>query len=387
MGGVYRERHRSHRDVHGRLLEILASGQSHTSTPAPSGSLPDPANYDWKLIANGLDRPLDVQNAGDGSGRLFIVEQAGRIMVYQNGAVLPAPFLDIVQEVGSTGNEQGLLGLAFQPDYAHNGQFFVNYTDRKGDTVIARFKVSADPNVADAASETALLHVDQPYSNHNGGVLAFGPDGYLYAGLGDGGSQGDPSGNGQRTGVLLGKILRIDVNSGNPYSIPRDNPFGNEVWAYGLRNPWRFSFDRATGDLYIGDVGQNSWEEIDFLPAGSPGGSNLGWNIMEGNHAYKGGDQGGLIPPVAEYSHAEGGCSVSGGYVYRGADLPEWQGVYLYADYCSGNVWGLLQKDQGGWDNALLFSNVGRITSFGLDEAGEVFITDHSGSVYLLAKK
>jgi glucose/arabinose dehydrogenase len=314
------------------------------------------------------------------------VEQAGRILVYQNGAVLPQPFLDIISEVGSTGNEQGLLGLAFHPDYAHNGLFFVNYTGRNGDTVIARFKVSTDPNLAEVASETALLHVDQPFANHNGGVLVFGPDGYLYAGLGDGGSQGDPSGNGQRTDVLLGKILRLDVNSGNPYAIPSDNPFGNEVWAYGLRNPWRLSFDRTTHDMYIGDVGQNSWEEIDFLPAGSPGGANFGWNIMEGNHAYEGDDQSGLIAPVAEYSHAEGGCSVSGGHVYRGAELPEWQGVYLYGDFCSGIIWGLLHTGTG-WQNQALFDTDFNISSFGLDQAGELYLSDLKGVVYRLGKK
>ena len=210
----------------------------------------------------------------------------------------PEPVI-VFDEVGSRGNEQGLLGLAFHPKYSENGLFYVNYTDNNGDTVIARFHVSGDPNIADAATETPVLTVDQPFANHNGGVLAFGPDGYLYAGLGDGGSQGDPRGNGQNTDVLLGKILRLDVDSGDPYSVPPGNPFGNEVWAYGLRNPWRFSFDRLTHDLYIGDVGQNQWEEIDFLPAGSAGGANFGWNIMEGDQPYKGGDQTGLIAPVA----------------------------------------------------------------------------------------
>ena len=206
-------------------------------------------------------------------------------------------------------------------------------------THISRFQASG--NVADPNSEKVLMLVEQPYSNHNGGALNFGPDGYLYAGLGDGGSQGDPSKNGQNTTVMLAKILRIDVNNGDPYSIPADNPFGNEVWAYGLRNPWRISFDRATGDFWIGDVGQGQWEEIDYLPAGSPGGANFGWSIVEGNHDYDGTAQPGFIPPVAEYSHSEGGCSVTGGYVYRGA-MPEWQGIYLYGDYCSGKVWGLI---------------------------------------------
>jgi glucose/arabinose dehydrogenase len=331
---------------------------------------------------------VDIQNAGDGSGRLFIVEQSGRILIYQNGGVLPAPFLDIVQEVGSAGNEQGLLGLAFHPRYTDNGLFFVNYTNRDGNTVIARFHVSGDPNTADATSETVLVSVEQPFPNHNGGVLAFGPDGYLYAGLGDGGSQGDPFGNGQRTDTLLGKILRLDVDSGDPYSIPADNPFGNEIWAYGLRNPWRLSFDPATDNLYIGDVGQSAWEEIDFLPAGSPGGSNFGWNIMEGDQPYKGGDQNGLIAPVATYGHSTspGGCSITGGYVYRGQNLPEWQGVYLYGDYCSGIIWGLIQSD-GRWQNRVLFDTGFSISSFGVDETGELYLADLQGSIYKLEKK
>ncbi len=358
-----------------------------TSTPSEATSFPNADAFQWMPVASGFLRPVDIQNAGDGSGRLFIVEQAGRILVYQNGRVSPTPFLNIIDEVGSSGNEQGLLGLAFHPQYMQNGFFYVNYTDRNGNTVIARFQVSSDPNVADPASETALLHVEQPYENHNGGVLAFGPDGYLYAGLGDGGSGGDPQGNGQNTGVLLGKILRLDANSGDPYAVPADNPFGNEVWAYGLRNPWRFSFDRATGEFWIGDVGQGAWEEIDYLPAGSPGGANFGWNYMEGNHEYEGSVPQGLTPPVAEYSHSEGGCSVTGGYVYRGAELPEWQGIYLYGDYCSGIIWGLIRSG-GGWQSQVLFSQTGmNISSFGVDEAGELYIADLQGSILRLTRK
>lgn len=358
-----------------------------TSTPAAPTGFPNADNFQWTPVASGLQRPVDIQNAGDDSGRLFIVEQAGRILVYENGRVSPTPFLDIINEVGSSGNEQGLLGLAFHPQYTQNGFFYVNYTDRNGDTVIARFQVSSDPNVADPASETALLHVDQPFPNHNGGVLAFGPDGYLYVGLGDGGSGGDPLGNGQNTGVLLGKILRLDVNSGDPYTVPVDNPFGNEVWAYGLRNPWRFSFDRTTGDLWIGDVGQGAWEEIDYLPAGSPGGANFGWNIMEGNHEYEGAVSSDLIAPVAEYNHSEGGCSVTGGYVYRGAELPEWQGIYLYGDYCSGIVWGVIRSGNG-WQSQVLFPQTGlSISSFGVDEAGELYLADLQGSILRLTRK
>ena len=288
---------------------------SATDTPSNAGVFPDPNAYDWQKIASGLTRPVDLQP--DGSGRLFIIEKVGRIRIFQDGQLLEQPFLDISQRVGSSGNEQGFLGLAFHPEYAQNGRFFVNYTDQNGDTVIARYQVSSDPNIADPNSEVKLLGIDQPYANHNGGVLAFGLDGFLYAGLGDGGSAGDPMGNAQKTDVLLGKILRIDVDSGEPYALPADNPFGNEVWAYGLRNPWRFSFDKQTGDLYIGDVGQGAWEEIDYLPAGSPGGTNFGWDLREGAHDYEGSASPELTEPIAEYSHQEGGCSVTGGWGRR----------------------------------------------------------------------
>jgi glucose/arabinose dehydrogenase len=353
-----------------------------TSTAPATTTFPNPARYQWQPIVSGLQRPVDLQ--ADGSGRLFVIEKAGRIRILQNDQLLATPFLDISERVGSRGNEQGLLGLAFDPRYQQNGRFFVNYTDTNGNTVIARFQVSSDPNVADPQSEVKLLGVDQPFPNHNGGVLAFGPDGYLYAGLGDGGSAGDPFGNAQNTGVLLGKILRLDVDSAEPYAVPADNPFGNEIWAYGLRNPWRFSFDRATGDLYIGDVGQNAWEEIDFLPAGSPGGANFGWNYREGAHDYKGGGPPGLIDPVAEYSHPEGGCSIVGGYVYRGS-MPEWNGIYLYGDYCTGIIWGLIHTDNG-WKTQLLFDLPVTITSFGQDEKGELYLLSDSGEVFRLVK-
>jgi glucose/arabinose dehydrogenase len=332
------------------------------------------------MIISGLQRPVDLQT--DGSGRLFVLEKPGRIRIIENDQLIETPFLDISDRVGSGGNEQGLLGLAFHPQYAQNGRFFVNYTDKNGDTVLARFQVSSDPNVADPNSEVKILGVDQPFANHNGGGLVFGPDSYLYAGLGDGGSQGDPFGNAQNTGVLLGKILRLDVDSAEPYAVPADNPFGNEVWAYGLRNPWRFSFDKSTNDLYIADVGQNTWEEIDFLPAGSPGGTNFGWNFREGAHDYKGGGPAGMVEPVAEYSHSEGGCSVTGGYVYRGS-LPEWHGIYLYADYCKGLIWGLIQSD-GGWQSQPLFDLDVTITSFGQDSSGELYILSDSGSIFRL---
>ncbi|HSK67096.1 MAG TPA: PQQ-dependent sugar dehydrogenase [Anaerolineales bacterium] len=354
-----------------------------TEPPPTPSAFPDPNAYQWQMIASGLQRPVDLQP--DGSGRLFVIEKAGRIRILENGQLLNEPFLDITDRVGSRGNEQGLLGLAFHPQYEENGWFYVNYTDTNGDTVLARFQVSNDANRSDPGSELRLLGVDQPYPNHNGGALAFGPDGYLYAGLGDGGAAGDPQGNAQSLDTLLGKILRLDVDSGEPYAIPGDNPFGNEIWAYGLRNPWRLSFDTATGDLYIGDVGQGEWEEIDFLAAGSAGGANFGWDHREGAHDYEGGGPAGMIDPVAEYSHPEGGCSVSGGYVYRGA-LPEWNGIYLYGDYCTGIIWGLF-RSIAGWQEQQLFDVDVTITSFGQDENGEVYLVSDSGSIHRLVPR
>jgi glucose/arabinose dehydrogenase len=366
-----------------------------TQAPLPAAvtTFPDPAGYTWRVVASDLTRPIGIANAGDGSGRLFVVEQPGLIRILQAGQLLPDPFLDIRAIVGSQGSERGLLGLAFHPQYAQNGYFYVNYTDLNGNTVIARFNVSGDPDRADLASQKVLLRVDQPYPNHNGGSTVFGPDGYLYLGLGDGGSGGDPHGNGQSLNTLLGKILRIDVDHGDPYAIPHDNPFAGggglpEIWAYGLRNPWRFSFDRLTGDLYIGDVGQDRWEEIDFLPAGSPGGTNFGWNYREGLHPYQGTPPPGLqlVDPVAEYGH-DLGCAVTGGVVYRGRAMPAWQGIYLFGDYCSGRVWGLLRAPDGTWGQAQLFESGVSVTSFGEDEAGEVYLAAYQGSLYQLVKK
>jgi glucose/arabinose dehydrogenase len=352
-------------------------------TPSEAAAFPNPDAYTWETVVSGLERPVDLQHAGDGSGRLFIIEKVGRIRIFQDGQLLEAPFMDIDERVGSSGNEQGLLGMAFHPSYVENGFFFVNYTDNNGNTVIARYQVTPDPNTADPNSEVALLNVGQPFRNHNGGGLDFGPDGYLYIGLGDGGSAGDPQGNAQNLVTLLGKMLRLDVDSAEPYAIPPDNPFGDEIWAYGLRNPWRFSFDRASGDLFIGDVGQGNWEEIDYVAAGTPGGVNFGWDYFEGTRPFEGTppQNAQLVPPVAEYSHGEG-CSVTGGYVYRGS-MPEWNGIYLYGDYCSATVWGLIRSD-GGWQNQILFGAPGSITSFGQDESGEVYIITDSGQVLRL---
>ncbi|HEX2696750.1 MAG TPA: PQQ-dependent sugar dehydrogenase [Anaerolineales bacterium] len=361
-------------------------------SPANATTFPDSTAYQWIPVVSGLDSPIDIEFLNDGTGRMFVIEQAGRIRVVENSQLLETPFLDITDRVHSTGNEQGLLGLAFDPHYKDNGFFYVNYTGQLGATFISRFQVTSDPNIADPNSEKNLLHINQPFPNHNGGETTFGPDGYLYLGLGDGGSAGDPFGNGQSLDTFLGKILRIDVSKGDPYSIPPDNPFVNgggkpEIWEYGLRNPWRFSFDQATGDLYIGDVGQDAWEEIDYVPAGTPGGLDFGWNYREGNHKYIAAEPPAslhLTYPVVEYSHAEGGCSVTGGYVYRGA-MPEWRGIYLYGDFCSGIIWGLIKTDSG-WQHQVLFDSSANITAFGQDPQGEIYLASRGGTIYRLGK-
>jgi uncharacterized protein (TIGR03437 family) len=332
-------------------------------------------------IASGIPDPTDIQSANDGSGRLFLAQQNGIVRLFRGGAVGVRPFLDISSKTRA-GGERGLLGLAFPPGFAQKQRFYVNYTDLNGDTIIAQYRVSSDPDVADPASETVLLKIDQPFANHNGGQLSFGPDGYLYIGMGDGGSAGDPFGNGQNSGVLLGKLLRIDVES-NPGSVrvPPDNPFVNtagarpEIWAYGLRNPWRFSFDRATRDLWMADVGQDSYEEVDVQPASSRGGENYGWDRMEGMHCYAGGcDMQGLTLPVAEYPHSQG-CSVTGGFVYRGRLSPGLRGIYLYGDFCSGRIWGV-ERQGGTWVNRLVLASGFSITTFGEDEAGELYVAN-----------
>ena len=364
-----------------------------TSIPAKNATaFPDPASYTWQTVTDGLVRPLAV--TGDRQGRLLVIEQPGRIRVVDASGLRAAPYLDISDQVGSKGNEQGLLGLALHPAYTQNGLLYINYTDLNGNTVIARFKADPAKANADPASQKILLRVKQPYPNHNGGSMVFGPDGYLYMGLGDGGSAGDPQGNGQNLGSLLGKLLRIDVNSGDPYAIPDSNPFKDgkakaEIWAYGLRNPWRFSFDRATGDLYIGDVGQDTWEEIDYLPAGSAGGTNFGWNFREGANPYKGtpSDSPTLTDPIFQYKHPSG-CSVTGGYVYRGSALPEFTGIYLFGDYCNGKIWGLLRGADGSWQNQQLFKSGAYLSSFGEDDNGELYLTDNTNGVVLkLVKK
>ncbi len=338
-------------------------------------------------FASGLNGPVDIAHCGD--SRLFVVEQDGVIKIVDTlGAVLPTPFIDINPRVNSTGNEQGLLGLAFHPNYAQNGYFFVYYTQNNGgDTRVSRFSVMPDdPNKADPNSELTILEQDQPYSNHNGGCIKFGPDGYLYIGLGDGGSGGDPQGNGQKKTTFLGKILRIDVNNSSvetPYVVPADNPFvGNtayypEIWSLGLRNPWRYSFDRLTGDMWIGDVGQGDREEIDFEPAGT-GGRNYGWRCYEGNMAYS---TSGCLPasnyisPVFDYDNSSLGCSVTGGFIYRGSKYSDLYGVYLHADYCSGRWWATRKNADGGFTTTAL----GNLTDYEYSALGE----DRNGELYV----
>ncbi len=352
-------------------------------------------------VASGLDNPLFVTSPPGDAARLFILEQnTGRIRILKNGSLLSTPFLDI-GSLNSQGGERGLLGMAFHPDYASNGRFFINYTNNAGDTVIAEYQVSANPDVADASSARTVMTIGQPFSNHNGGMLAFGPDGYLYIGTGDGGDANDPFGNGQNPQTLLGKMLRIDVDGGIPYGIPSTNPFVgdpttlDEIWALGLRNPWRYAFDRETGDLWIADVGQGTWEEVDFEPAGSPGGINWGWDQREGAHWFQGGSGTGYTDPIYEYQHTFNPfrCSITGGYVYRGSAIPGLQGTYWFAEWCSDEVWSFrlvngqvteftdrtAQVAPGGG------LNLTSISSMGEDANGELYFCDHTGGeVFML---
>ncbi len=362
------------------------SGGPESPRPVPTGGL------HFVTVATGLDQPLFLTSPPR-DARLFVLERTGKIKLVKNGVVQARPFLDVTALITSAGGEQGLLGMAFAPDYASSGRFYVDYTDVIGDTRVARYRVSSDPDSADPASAEIVLAVAQPYANHNGGMLAFGPDGMLYVGLGDGGSAGDPQGNGQNRGVLLAKILRLDVRGAGPYTIPAGNPFSSpnrpEIWCYGLRNPWRFSFDRQNGDLYIADVGQNLHEEVDVATAASGGGRglNYGWNIMEGLYCYSppaGCDTTGLTMPVLDYSHRDG-CAIIGGFVYRGTAAPALAGQYFYADYCSkflrsfrwSNGQATDQKDWGSLPDQPL--------SFGEDANGEVYVLLQGGTVIRLA--
>ena len=331
-----------------------------------------------------FNSPVEIKNAGD--ERLFVVEKSGKIKILnQNGSVNSTPFLDIEDRVSTNANERGLLGLAFHPNYPENPFFFVNYTNNSGATTISKFSVSANQDIAND-SETILLEINQPYANHNGGCINFGPDGNLYIGMGDGGSGGDPQNYSQNTESLLGKMLRINVNSG-AYSIPENNPYGDEIWSIGLRNPWKFSFDSLNGDLWIADVGQNEYEEINMVQ-NNPANINYGWRCYEGNEPYNlsGCPDEGLTFPVSTYSHYSSGdfkCSITGGYVYRGNQISGLNGVYFFADYCSGEI-GLLSKNENDeWDMSLAFPNInGSWVSFGEDINGELYIASINGGIY-----
>lgn len=368
------------------IMAILA-------TTGPATAQEDSRPFDLVPFIEGLDRPVFMTQPDDGSNRRFIVEQGGAIRVFSDGAILPDPLLDISSNV-TGGSEQGLLGMALDPEFPENGLFFINFTDPDGDTQVVRYSVSSDePNRADPASALTILSVDQPYRNHNGGMIAFGPDGYFYIGLGDGGSGGDPEGNAQNTSTLLGSILRIDVANSTqeaPYAIPPDNPFvgvegaREEVWSFGLRNPWRFSFDRETGDMWIGDVGQSAAEEVDRQPAGI-GGLNFGWNLTEGFSCYAVAECENLdiTWPIFAYGR-DLGISVIGGYVYHGPELPSLTGNFVFGDHGSGLIWITTTASEGNYEVLGPFETGANISSFAEDVSGSVYVVDLSGSIYLM---
>lgn len=358
--------------------------------------VPSRVHLDLVRVAGGLSSPVGVTNAGDGSGRLFVIEQTGAVRIVRDGTLIAAPFIDLTRSV-TRGSEQGLLGLAFHPDYETNGKLYLSYTDLAGTSVIREYRVSGtNPDRVDGRSGRTLLRVRQPYDNHNGGHIAFGPDGLLYIGFGDGGSGGDPGNRAQSRATLLGKLLRIDVDrrTGSlPYGIPASNPYVgrtglDQIWAYGLRNPWGFAFDRVTGDLWIGDVGQGSWEEVDRALAvrgrNAGRGLNFGWRVMEGSHCFRpssGCVRTGKALPVTEYGHASGRCSITGGTVYRGRKYPDLVGAYLFGDYCSGEIWYIDRGAARGVTPTRALNTSTRLTSFGEDEAGELYVTDAAGTL------
>ena len=372
------------------------SGETRASASTLETDSFKSGNFLFQKTISGLNQPVFITNAGDGSGRIFIVERTGLILIYKNGALLPAPFLDIHSTVNSSSTEEGLLTLAFHPGYSSNGRFFVVYISGDRSLNLVEYaRSSGDADAADPSSGNILLTIPHPnFQNHNGGTLAFGPDGYLYWSTGDGGSAGDPNNNAQNLDRLLGKILRLDVDNVDPglkYAIPHSNPFYNqtgkrsEIWAYGLRNPWRFSFDRQTGDIFIGDVGQGKREEVDFQPAASTGGENYGWRVMEGKICYnpsKGCNQSGKVLPITDYTHAFG-CAIAGGYIYRGTLFPQIQGYYFYGDECSGIINSLHHDPVKGWLVTKVADTPYNISTFGQDENGELYFTDYGkGDVY-----
>lgn len=377
------------------LIGIFAGCGGGDSTPSPTPTpTPTPTTPSVKLtsLVTGLSAPLDLEISDDNSGRMFVVEQSGRVKIISNGAVLPTAFLDISGIVSQEGGELGLLGIAFHPGFATHPIFYANYTQTVGGqlkSVIAEFQVSSgDPNVADSTPRV-LLTVDQPFPNHKAGQLAFGNDGLLYFGLGDGGDAGDPLNNAQNTTSFLGKILRIDVDSGSPYGVPTGNLFPGglgglpEIYAYGFRNPWRLSFDQPTGRLFVADVGQGSWEEIDFVDDPATKGGNFGWRVMEGSHCFNpssGCDMTSKVLPIFEYDHSNGNIAVIGGYIYHGTAVAGLAGMYVFGDL-SGKVWGLKQNTDGTWTQVDLLTGTFQLASFGQDTSGELYIVDHSGSI------
>jgi glucose/arabinose dehydrogenase len=391
-------------------LTLASYGPGVPRTRAVSVAAFNPANVSLgiSLVKSGFSSPVLVTNAGDASGRLFVVEQTGRIRILKGSTLLATPFLDLRGAISCCG-ERGLLGLAFHPNYPKTPYFYVNFTDRSGNTVIDRFSVSSNPNVATRSSGFRIMSITQPYSNHNGGGLAFGRDGYLYIGMGDGGGAGDPGNRAQSTTSLLGKMLRIDVNhrtSTRNYVSPSTNPYvgiagWDEIWARGLRNPWRWSFDRANGNLWIGDVGQDRYEEIDrslvsgTTPAGR--GLNYGWKVMEGRACYSpstGCSTANKVLPLVSYQHSVTGadnCAVAGGYVYRGAAYPVLQGGYVYGDYCSGRIWVVSATAAAPVAGTLVRSDTASphlaISSFGESESGELYVVDLNGGVYRITAK
>jgi glucose/arabinose dehydrogenase len=399
------------------LLLVLSSSMLLPRLPAHAqADAPASGSYEWLLVTQEkFDNPLYVTHAGDDSGRVFVVEQGGQVWIVRGVLVDPAPFLDISallpDEVFRAGyTERGLLGLAFHPNYRKNGRLYVTYSRRDKINVLAEYRVSAsDPDRADPASERVILTFDHPNMDHHGGMIAFGPDGYLYLSSGDGGgTQGDPEDDAQNKASLLGKLLRIDVDgdtrsvdgtdrtdgTGLPYLIPPDNPFVGdptarpEVWAFGLRNPWRFSFDRETGDLYLGDVGWGRYEEINHVAAGTPGGLNFGWNRYEGNYRIEGlPDPGPVVMPVFQYDHSDGACSVTGGYVYRGPGAPTLRGVYVFGDYCSGRVWALWRDQGATWQSRVLMDTGMQISAFGEDAQGGLYLVNYKGYLYRLRER
>jgi glucose/arabinose dehydrogenase len=352
----------------------------------PVGGDPSQVTLTLRPWLSGFTLPLGIVHAGDGSGRLFVVEKTGAIRVVQDGQILPEPLLNLAGQV-SNGSEQGLLGMAFEP--GRPDRFYVNYTNLNGDTEIVRYSTVADnPNVGDPASAELLLEIQQPAGNHNGGNLVFGPDGYLWIGTGDGGAADDRFGNGQNYSALLGSMLRLDVSAETGYTVPADNPFvgGDDgspaIWAKGLRNPWRYSFDRLTGDLWVADVGQNQYEEVNRVPSTAPG-LNYGWPLMESTHCYLANDCSGLevVMPVTEYDH-NFGCSITGGHVYRGQQYPALQGIYFFGDYCSGIYWGISADVEGYTDPTELLQSQARPLAIGEDEAGELYVGGVDGVLY-----